>query len=122
MRIYNFLLLFSIFLGVMAQLFLKLGMKKANIQSISKLGVIRLFKKIFCNVPVIFGFLAYGVSTIVWIVVLSELDLSYAYPIMSLSYVIVAFASKIFFKEKITSKRWISIVIITVGVVLVGLS
>jgi len=122
MWIYKALLLLEILLGVIAQLFLKLGMDKIKLESIMKEGVVSLFNKLFLNLPVILGFFSYGLSLFLWVIVLSELDLSYAYPLASLSYVIVAFCSKVFFKEHVSKRRWISITVITLGVVLVGLS
>ncbi len=80
--------------------------------------VLRMFTRPF----VMLGMLCYGIGTAVWVVVLSKLELSYAYPFISLSYVLVALASYVVFKEKISKMRWLSIVIIMLGVSLVSLS
>ena len=122
MVVFKIFLVTSIFLGVIAQLFLKLGMKKANVLSVRKTGKIDLLKKLFLNKAVILGFFSYGMSLLLWVLALSELDLSYAYPMVSLSYVIVAFSSIVFFKEEISKQRWLAIAVITLGVILVGLS
>tara|TARA_Y100000310_G_scaffold344091_1_gene455059 strand:- start:1926 stop:2294 length:369 start_codon:yes stop_codon:yes gene_type:complete len=122
MVVFKIFLVTSIILGVIAQLFLKLGMKKANVLSVRKTKKIELLKKLFLNKAVVLGFFSYGMSLLLWVLALSELDLSYAYPMVSLSYVLVAFSSMIFFKEEISKQRWVAIAVITLGVILVGLS
>ena len=68
------------------------------------------------------GVFLYGVSALFWLVTLSRVELSFAYPIVSVSYILVAFGSKICFKERISAMRWMSIVIICAGVFLMFLS
>ena len=51
---------------------------------------------------------------------LARLDLSVAYPTVSLGYVLVIVMSKVFFKERISPARWLGVVIICAGVALVG--
>jgi drug/metabolite transporter (DMT)-like permease len=119
MVVYKIALGLCLILGVLAQLSLKKGVNQANAKRGK--GLMALVN-MFLNVFVIFGFLFYGLSSFSWIVALSKLDLSYAYPIVSFSYVLVALASVMFLGEKVSKKRWMSIALITVGVVLVGLS
>ena len=71
---------------------------------------------------IIIGGLLFIISLGLWTIVISKLDLSYAYPIVSINYVIVSLFSKMFFKEKTTKLRWLSIFVILIGVVLVTLS
>ena len=118
---YIILLLVAVFFGVLAQLCLKKGMMNAGIESFTE-NVRDSFKKMFMNTFVIFGFLIYGVSNLFWIVILNKLELSYAYPIVSLSYFFVALLSMLFFGEEISTRRWLSIFVIILGVVVVGLS
>ncbi len=120
--IYTFLLLFGIFLGVIAQLSLKNGMNQIRVESFRKEKLFLLLKKLGFNRWIVFGFFLYGFSMLLWLVILSKLELSYAYPMVSLGYFFVALGSIIFFKEKISWQRWVSIAIIVVGVVVVGLS
>ncbi|MBI5798181.1 hypothetical protein HZA98_04740 [Candidatus Woesearchaeota archaeon] len=113
MLVYKILLLPGIILGVVAQLLLKYG--------VSKYGKRGIFRMIF-NWPIFFGFALYGVSMLIWLVVISELDLSYAYPMVSSGYFFVAFSSQFIFKEKVSLQRWLSIFVIVLGVALVGIS
>lgn len=113
MFIYKALLLPGIIMGVVAQLLLKYG--------VSKYGKQGVFRMIF-NLPVLLGFSLYGLSMLIWLVVISELDLSYAYPMVSSGYFFVALSSKFIFKEKVSWQRWLSIFVIVLGVALVGMS
>jgi multidrug transporter EmrE-like cation transporter len=110
------LLVISILLGVAGQILLKLGMIKYPKFQLSQLML--LVK----NPAVIGGFLCYGLSTLVYFKVLGSLGLSLAYPTVSLGYVLVILLSIKIFKEKVSLRRWVAVVIITVGVILVGVA
>ena len=122
MVFYQILLIVGIVIGVCSQLSLKKGMNKANIKSFFKVPVKELFVRMFINPFVIIGFLLYGLSLLFWMVVVSNLELSYAYPIVASSYFFIALFSSILFNEKVSWKRWLSIAMIMVGVVIIGFS
>ena len=110
------LLAFAIITAVAGQLLLKVGMsRRPNFQ----LGdVLELSRDPY----VLGGVFSYGMSTLSYFSVLSKLDLSLAYPSISLGYVLVILCSKIFFGEEISFKRWMAIFVICFGIFLVGLS
>lgn len=66
------------------------------------------------------GFIVYGLSAICWLWVLSRTHLSFAYPILALTFPIVAGLSVVFFSESITVVRWVGVVVIMVGVSLLA--
>ena len=68
---------------------------------------------------VVIGLSIYLISVVLWLIVLSKVDLSYAYPTLSISYVLTALLSRSFFKENVSKFRWLSIIIISIGVVMV---
>ena len=72
------------------------------------------------NLPVVAGFMAYGLSTLLYFKVLVSLDFSLAYPTVSLGYVLVVLFSKIFFNEPVSKARWAAVFVICLGVALVG--
>ncbi|MDD5108464.1 MAG: EamA family transporter [Candidatus Omnitrophica bacterium] len=59
---------------------------------------------------------------IIWSTILTRIDLSVAVPVASFSYILVPIASIIFLHEKVTFFRWIGILLILGGVILVSLS
>ncbi len=66
--------------------------------------------------------IAYGFSTIGYFYVLSRVHLSWAYGIGGLAYIFATFLAYFVLAESIPPLRWIGVIIITVGVVLIGFS
>jgi multidrug transporter EmrE-like cation transporter len=108
------LLIIAILFGVVGQLMLKKGMARHPNFRVQDLMLL------ISDVPVVAGFLSYGVSSLLYFKVLANLDLSLAYPTVSLGYVFVVFLSNKLFKEKVTLSRWTAVFIICIGVTMVG--
>jgi drug/metabolite transporter (DMT)-like permease len=66
------------------------------------------------------GFLVYGLSAVCWLWVLSRAPLSFAYPILSVTFPIVVCASAFLFSELILPLRWLGVGMIMVGVSLLA--
>ena len=64
----------------------------------------------------------YGVSAMIWTVVLSKLDLSLAYPMVSMGYVLVVFLSWLILKEPVSLLRIAGLAVICCGVLLISRS
>ncbi len=82
------------------------------------IGNITLF---ITNFYVIIGGVMYATSFIVWLYVLSRVKLSYAYPFISLSYLIVAVLGFLILGEKISLSAWAGILLVVIGVFLIGI-
>ena len=109
------LLLIAIVLGVMAQLLWKLGMSRRPNFRLNDLAALTR------DFPVLAGLSWFGISILLYLQALANLNLSVAYPTVSLGYVLVIIMSKVCFKEAISPIRWIAVLIICAGVTLVGL-
>ena len=59
---------------------------------------------------------------VIWVTLLSKIDLSVAVPVASFSYIGVPIVSAIFLKEHIPPLRWVGISVIVVGIILVSIS
>jgi multidrug transporter EmrE-like cation transporter len=70
--------------------------------------------------PIIGGLACYVFSVVVWIVGLSRVDVSVAYPMLSLGYVVNAFAAWYLFGEVLSVQRLLGIGIILVGVAILA--
>ncbi|MDI6736418.1 MAG: EamA family transporter [bacterium] len=106
-----------VFMVVIAQLLLKTGVGKPSGQPIP-LELIRIFS----TPRVIVGFLLFIVSALLWLRILQNADLSYAYPMLSLAYVIIVLSSKFILKEHVPLTRWIGVGIICIGIFLISQS
>lgn len=110
------LLIGSIILGVAGQVLLKRGMTKLpGFQVRNALALAG-------SPEIVGGFLAYGLSTLLYLRSLASLDLAQAYPMVSLGYVLVVLFSRLFFREAVSRSRWVAVLIICAGVALVGLA
>jgi len=115
------LILVSISIAVGGQLLLKIGLNKIgsiSVTSFSSLG--QLFFGIIKSPLVLTGLFCYVISAAIWLVVLSAVDLSFAYPFIGLTYVLILIISKFVLKEDVNPIRWIGTAVITAGVILIS--
>ena len=113
------LLFFNVLLTVIGQLLLKQGMN--NVGRISSLReTIPMLIQAFLNPFVIGGISVYGFTTMIWLVILSRIKLSVAYPMISFGYVLSIFFAWLFFKESVPKVRIIGAIVICIGVYLVA--
>lgn len=68
------------------------------------------------------GLFCYGVSVVVWILALSRVDVSIAYPMLSIGYIVNAFAAWALFGEALTPLRLLGIGVIVLGVFILARS
>lgn len=71
------------------------------------------------NWRVLAGIGVYCAQAAVWWAVLSRVDLSYAFPLTSMSYVLLLVASRAFLGEHISLQRWMGATAIVFGVYLI---
>ena len=79
--------------------------------------VLRVFAGLF---GAVLGVALLIVWTLTHMALLSWADLSYVMPVTAISYVVTAFAARLFLGESVSTARWIGIVLVTAGVTLVG--
>jgi multidrug transporter EmrE-like cation transporter len=113
-------LLISILLAVGGQLLMKKGMMLFGTFPVNQL-LLKLIP-MFLNPWVFSGLVCFGLSAVFWLVVLSRMELSLVYPMVSVAYVLVALASWLFFKENLSLVRWLGILVIIFGVYLISRS
>ena len=114
------LILLDVFLNVTGQLSLKYGMTKIGNFSLSLSTLPPVFLKAATNLHVLFGLLCYGLGFMVWLIVLSKADVSYAYPLISLGYVLTAILAWALFGEALNEIRLVGILTICLGVFLIA--
>lgn len=116
------LIIFGVLLNACAQLLLKAGMSQIGQFDFSFANAVPIGMKVMVNPPIISGIFLYVMSVVVWLLVLSRVQVSYAYPMLSIGYIVNAFAANYFFGEPLTSMRMLGIFIIITGVYLVARS
>jgi drug/metabolite transporter (DMT)-like permease len=114
------LLFFNVLLTVMGQILFKHGMNTIGRISNMRDAVGKLAQA-FMNPYILSGIAIYGFTTLVWLVILSRVKLSIAYPMLSSGYVLSILFSWMLFKESIPKVRIIGAVIICIGVYFVAL-
>lgn len=115
------LILFSVALNASAQLFLRKGMP--NVSLVTNQGVLELAQgsiRVVLNPWVFSGLSCYAISIVLWMYVLSKVQVSFAYPFLSVGYVIVVGAAYLFFREPVSVMKLAGIALICAGVVLVA--
>jgi drug/metabolite transporter (DMT)-like permease len=110
-------------IGTIGQLLLKHVMRSVGPVGLTDRALPwRIIQQLVLNPVFLLAVVLYILGFIIWLIVLSKLDLSYAYPILALSYGFVPLLSMLAFGEHISPMRWAGIAIICVGVGVVGLS
>ena len=117
-----FLILLSVALAAVAQLTLKAGMNNVNDalapQTFSLNGP--SVRALIVQPAVWGGLLLFGISALVWLVVLSRASLSFAYPFASLTYVLILLFDQFVLDEQVPALRWGGVACIAVGIFLVS--
>lgn len=116
------LILFSVLLAVFGQFFLKKGMLDIGEIPLKITTPLFLLSRVFSSFKLFFGFSLFALSSIVWLVVLSKVELSFAYPMVSMGYILTVFISWKFLGETISPLRWLAIFVICTGVLLLSRS
>ena len=114
------LILLSVALAAVAQITLKHGMDQVVAQS-GVLHVSMTSLRDIVSTPAVWGgLLLFGLSAVVWLAVLSRTTLSFAYPFVSLTYVLILLADRFVLEQDVPSLRWAGVAFIAVGIVLVA--
>lgn len=116
----DFLLIFiNVLFTVVGHMLLKHGMNQVGrVDSISMLPSIAL--RAIGNPFVIIGICTFVMTSGLWLVVLSRVKLSLAYPMLSMSYILAIIFSWLLFKEHIPYIRIMGAFVICIGVILVS--
>jgi multidrug transporter EmrE-like cation transporter len=108
-----FMLFLAIVCSVVGQILMKFGMTQlGGIDNIS----LPILLQMLLNPLVFSGIASYGVGFIAYIFALSKLDQSFAYPMFSLGYVLVAVFNWTVMREPFSVTRLVGVVVILVGV------
>lgn len=114
----------SIALGAVGQLFLKMAATSSGVKlSGTDIKTLAHFFFGLTKTPFTYlGGLSYGLSFILWMILLNKLDLSFLRPLVSVGYIITSLLAFFILNERITPFRLIGTALIVAGVVFMVLS
>jgi drug/metabolite transporter (DMT)-like permease len=112
-----FLILINIFLSVVGQALAKSGVVK--IGAFTNMPIKVFLIKALTSPLIITGAGLYFLSALIWFMVLSKVDLSVAYPTLSLGYIAILLVSYFFLGEAITLGKVAGVLLICSGVFLI---
>lgn len=114
------LILISVLLNCAAQLCIRKGMLLVGEVGVGEL--IQHLGVMFTNLWLWTAMFCYAVSIFMWMIVLSKVEVSFAYPFLSIGYVVAALVGYYFFGESMTLYRIAGILVICIGVYLISRS
>ena len=107
----------GVLLNAFAQLLLKAGTNKLGVIHLTMDNWFATGLKVASQLPILAGLACYAVSLVVWIIGLSRTDVTIAYPMLSLGYVVSAAGAWMFLGEAVSLQRLAAMAVIVVGVV-----
>ncbi len=115
------LIALSVAISAFAQIALKAGMGSASVQRALAEGarVGTLFDVAF-NPFVMLGLLLYFSSAAVWLLVLSRVQVSFAYPFVALGFVLTAVLGRLFFNDTFSAAKIAGTLLIMGGVIILA--
>ncbi len=111
--------LFSIVLGATGQFLFRLGM--LHYGKVTATGIWEQLGSIILTPAIFLGFSCFGVSSILWLVVISRWELSFAYPLVALGYLLAILYGTLLLHETLTLPKIVGSILILGGISVLGL-
>lgn len=114
------LVLTGVLLNAFAQSLLKLGANRLGPEPFAGIPLWEMAFKVLTQWPYLLGFTFYGVSLVVWILALTRVPVTIAYPMLSIGYIINALVARFWLGESLSTGGWLGIALICGGVALIA--
>jgi multidrug transporter EmrE-like cation transporter len=115
------LLLTSVGLNAFSHVMLRYGMtREPVVEALSGASVISVVAELVKSPPIVGGFSLYGVSVVLWLLVLAKMPVSIAYPFVSLGIVLTTAFGVIFLREAVPAISVMGILLVVLGVLLLA--
>lgn len=115
-----FMILISVLLNCAAQVLIRKGMLQIGEMTIR--SMISNIGTLITNIWLWIAMFCYAVSILLWMSILSKIEVSFAYPFLSIGYIISAVIGYFFFQESLSIIRIMGIIVICIGVILISRS
>ena len=103
------LILLSVLMNAAAQLLLKAGMNRIGEFAFSWSNIMPIMLKVAISPLILLGLFIYVFSVTIWLLVLSRVDASIAYPMVSLGYIVTAIAAYFILNEQLSMTQMLGI-------------
>lgn len=117
------LLVVSVVFAIAGQITLKAAMREVGrigAREVSAWG--ETLKRAVTEPKLWVGLILFGISALFWLVVLSRVPLSVAYPFVGVSYILIVLFARVFLHEEVPTLRWLGVLVVAFGIAIVGLS
>lgn len=116
------LIVLEVICNVAAQMTMKIGMTRIGTFNFNGSNIIPIGMQVLLSPWIMGGILIYVLSLAIWLMILSRVEVSIAYPLTSLGYVLNVVLAYIVLSEPLTLGRVLGVMVILVGVTLVARS
>lgn len=120
----NFVSFCLIFAGVMlnaaAQILMKAGTNAVGHFEFSAANVVPIGWKLATEWHIVTALFCYAISVVVWILALSRVPVSIAFPMLSMAYVVNAVAAKYLLGEDFSVTKLVGMGVIILGVIIIS--
>ena len=114
------IMILAVTAGTVGDILLAKGMKEmGDISAMNLRGILNVAYQALTTPKLIIGTAMLAIFFFLWLAVLSWEDLSVALPMQALNYVLVAFLAQFYLGEHVSPLRWIGIILVCVGVMLI---
>ncbi len=121
MSLVSFSLIFiGVMLNVAAQLLIKSGTNAIGFFEFSRENILPIGWKLATEWHIISAMFCYGLSVVIWILALSRVQVSIAYPLLSMGYVVNAVAAWYLFNEAFNPTKVLGVGVIILGVIIIS--
>jgi drug/metabolite transporter (DMT)-like permease len=108
----------AILFAVLGHLLIKFGLIAAAQTAPRNEAVVHRLLRYVLQPAVFFGLGIYALGTLLWVLAVSKREISYLFPLSAMNYVLVAIGGMVLFGEAIPAGRWVGILVVVAGVVL----
>ncbi len=121
MNLVSFGLIFTgVMLNAAAQILMKAGTNAIGHFEFSAANVMPIGWKLATEWHIVIALFCYGISVVVWILALSRVPVSIAFPMLSMAYVVNAVAAKYLLGEDFSVTKLAGMGIIIFGVIIIS--
>ena len=121
MNLISFALIFTgVMLNAAAQILMKAGTNSIGYFEFSMANIVPIGWKLATEWHIVAALFCYALSVIIWILALSRVPVSIAFPLLSMAYIVTAVAAWYLLGEALSLTKVVGIVVIILGVIIIS--